>query len=122
MSNLKKYSFHLLITLASIIITLLLTTILYYFNIINPSTYNILKIVSLLLVILINSIFLGKKAKSKGYLEGLKLSLLIIFIFIILTLLFTKTFHLKYLIYYIIIMITSILGGMLGISTRKELK
>lgn len=121
MSNLKKYSFHLLITLASIIITLLLTTILYYFNIINPSTYNILKIVSLLLVILINSIFLGKKAKSKGYLEGLKLSLLIIFIFIILTLLFTKTFHLKYLIYYIIIMITSILGGMLGISTKKEL-
>ena len=99
MSNLKKYGFHLLITFSSLIIFLLLTTTLYYFNIISPTTYNILKIITLLLTILINSFLLGRRSISKGYLEGLKLSIMLIVIFLILTLLLTKTFSLKYLLY-----------------------
>ena len=74
----KKYLFSILITFISIILTLLFTTTLYYFNLINHTTYNILKIILLILSLFINSFILGKKSTKKGYLEGIKLSLPII--------------------------------------------
>lgn len=120
MSSLKKYLLSILITFLSIFLTLLLTTTLYYFNIISPTTYNILKIIFLLLSIFINSFILGKKALKKGYLEGIKLSLPIILLFLLTTLL-TKTFTFKVLLYYLIILITSSFGSMVGISRKKEL-
>lgn len=121
MTNIKKYLFQTLITFLSLFVLTTLTTTLYFFNLINPTTYNILKIVILLLTLFINSLILGKKAKYKGYLEGIKLSSIIVIIFILLTLLLTKSFDIKYLIYYLIIIITSILGSMIGISLKKEL-
>ena len=120
MTNLKKYGLRLLITLISILLFTTIITTLYYFNLINPTTYNILKIVFLLAILLINSFILGKNAKSKGYLEGMKLSLLLIIIFTVITLL-NSSFELKVLLYYLIILITSVLGGMIGISKKREL-
>lgn len=121
MSSLKKYAIQFAITMISILLMLLLTTTLYYFNLITPITYNILKIITLLITLFINSFILGKKAKSKGYLEGIKSASIIIIIFLVITLLTNKSFEFKYLIYYAIILITSILGGMIGISKKKEL-
>lgn len=120
MTNLKKYLIHFSITIISILLSLLILTILYNCNIINETFYNILKLVTLLLSIFINSYILGKKAKSKGYLEGIKLFCLIIVLFLI-TSLFTNSFKLKTIIYYLIILITSLFGSMLGINRKKEL-
>lgn len=119
MSNLKKYLIHFSITIVSILLVLLLTTTLYYFNIISPKTYNIVKLITFLLTLFINSFILGKKSKNKGYLEGIKLSTFIIIIFLIFTII-TKSFSIKYLLYYLIIVITSSFGGMVGISRKKE--
>ena len=116
----KKYLFSILITFISIIVTLLITTTLYYFNIINHTTYNILKIFLFIISLFINSFILGKKTSKKGYLEGLKLSLPIIILFLIISLI-TNNFKPTIIIYYLIILITSIFGSMVGISTKKEL-
>ena len=121
MTNLKKYLFQILITFISLFVLTTIITTLYYFNLINPTTYNILKIITLLLTLFVNSLVLGRKAKCKGYLEGIKLSAIVVVIFAILTLLLTKSFNIKYLLYYLIITITSILGSMIGISLKKEL-
>lgn len=118
-SNLKKYLIHFGIAILSIIIVLFSTTTLYYFNIISPVTYNILKYIFLLLILFINAFFLGKKAKHKGYLEGLKLGLFISIIFFLSTL-FSHSFTLKLLIYYLIITITTSFGSMIGISRTKN--
>lgn len=120
MSNLKKYIFFLSTTILSILISILLITTLYYFNIISPTIYNILKIIVLLLSIFINSFLLGKKAQNKGYLEGLKIIIPIIIIFSLITV-FSKSFTLKVLLYYLILIMTSSFGSMVGISTKKEL-
>ncbi len=120
MSTLKKYALHFLITVLSLLLTLLLITLPYYFNIINSTTYNILKIILLLLVLFINSYFLGKKAKVKGYLEGIKLALFMIFIFFLTALITSKSFELKYLLYYTITALSSIFGSMVGISQKKN--
>lgn len=120
MTNLKKYSIQFSITIISIIISLLILTILYNYNIINAAIFNILKLIFLLLSLFINSYILGKKAKNKGYLEGIKLSTFIILLFTIISL-FTKNLKFKSVIYYTIIFITSLFGSMFGINKKKEL-
>ena len=62
---------------------------------------------------------LGKKAKNKGYLEGIKLSLILIVISLIPTIILSK-FTLPILIYYVIILITGALGSMIGINMNKN--
>lgn len=120
MTNIKKYLLSIAFTFLSIIVLFLINTVLYYFNIISPNTYNILKIIFLLISVLINSFLLGRKSLRKGYLEGIKISLPIILLFLIITL-FNKLFTPKVLLLYLIILITSSFGSMLGISTKKEL-
>lgn len=118
MTYLKKYSLRILYTFILIIILLLLTTTLYYFNIINNSTYKVLKIIIVLISLFINSFILGKNTSKKGYLEGIKFSLIVIPIFFILTILTNKTLNPSMLLYYLILLITSIFGSMVGISKK----
>lgn len=120
MIYLKKYGLRLLYTLTSLFICLLLLTTIYYFNLISPNTYKILKIIILLVNIFISGYILGKKANNKGYLEGLKLALIIIPIFFILTLLTTNGLEVKLILYYFIILFTSIFGSMFGISKKRN--
>lgn len=120
MLNLKNYLYSIFLTIITIILTLTLITTLYYFDIISPTVYNILKIVLLLISIFINNYLIGKKSLKKGYISGIKLSLPIILIFFLISLL-TKTFSPKTILYYSIILTTGILGSMLGINTKKEL-
>lgn len=119
---LKKYGLRLLYTIISILLSLLLATTLYYFNIIGQNTYKVLKIIIILLNIFISSFILGKSAENKGYLEGIKLAVIVIPIFLILTILTNEVFKLRSLLYYTIITITSITGGMIGINKKKETK
>ena len=120
MTYLKKYGKRLIFTITSIIISLFLLTILYYFNIIGPNLNKVLKIVIILLNIFISSFILGKNTISKGYLEGIKFALIIIPIFIFISLITHSKLELKVILYYIIILITSNLGSMIGINRKKE--
>lgn len=120
MTYLKKYGLHLVYTITSIILSLLLITTLNYFNIISSTFYNILKIIILLLNIFISNFILGKKAISKGYLEGLKSSIIIILLLLVFSFLLNLSLHPKIIIYYLIIIGTSILGSMIGINQKKR--
>lgn len=122
MTYFKKYGLRLIYTILAIILSLLLITILYYYNLINQNTYKILKIIVILLNIFISSFILGKKASNKGYLEGIKFSIIIILLLLILTLIFNLTFKPKIILYYFIILTTSTLGSMIGISKNKDIK
>lgn len=118
MEIIKKYSFRFLYTIIGLIISILLITVLYNFNIITSNTYQILKLISLLLNILISGLILGKKATKKGYLEGIKLGIFIIILFALLTILTGQKLQLKILLYDSIILITAVLGGMIGINKK----
>lgn len=94
-------------------------TIFNYFNILNPSIISNLKLILPLIAIFTSSFILGTKSNKLGYLEGLKLGIIIIIIFLIISLL-TKSFILKSLIYYLILSLSSILGAMIGINKKKK--
>ncbi len=119
MTYLKLYGKTFLYTILSLLISLLFITLFYYFNFINENIYKILKLLILIINIFISSFLLGKKASSKGYLEGIKLSTLIIIFFFILTLLFNEPFKFRIILYYFILFITATFGSMLGINKKK---
>ena len=95
MTYIKKYGKRLLFTTISILLSLLAITLLYYFNIIGQNTNKVLKIIAILINIFINSFILGKNTIKKGYLEGIKLALIIIPIFIIISLITSSKIEIK---------------------------
>jgi len=100
------------------LIGMLLLTILSYFDIIGAGTLSILEIILTLSVMIIGGFLTGKKSKSKGWLEGIKMGLIYIFIIFILGFILTKGFSFKSLFYYLILIISSMLGGMIGILKK----
>lgn len=118
MNFLIKYGLGAIYTVAGVIISLLLLTCLYYFNIIGDGIFSFLKLFIIIISIFINSFILGTKTSKKGYLEGAKFGMAIILLMIIPTLISGK-FMFRVIIYYLIILITAMLGSMIGISRKK---
>ena len=110
---LKSYGF-----LFSLII--LLTTILSILNYYIPFKSNIIKIIIPIISMLASSIILGTNSKEKAYLEGIKFSFIFITIISIIKILFKTSFNYKTFIIYIVLLITSIIGSMIGINIKKE--
>ncbi len=63
----------------------------------------------------------GKRVNSKGYIAGIKMSLLFLLVLIIINL-FTSNnfFSIITLVYYLILVFTGIAGSMLGINKKKD--
>ena len=121
MKYLKKLGFSFLYIIASILIITFIITILNYFNIISDKIISIFKILIPVISLFIGGFYIGKKSTSKGYLEGLKLGLLFsIFLLIFNFLALSNSFKLKYLLFYLIIIVSSILGSMIGINISKK--
>lgn len=115
-----KYLKTLLFEFILLIITTLIITILYYFNIISSNTNSIFKIIIFLITFLSSGIYIGKKSNKKYYLEGIKLSLINIVLFLLLSLLFRYDFNFKQLLYYLLIILITTLGSIIGGNTKKN--
>lgn len=115
---LKNYLKYFSILLISIIIPIFILTIFNYFEIINNT--NILKLIITLISIFINSFFLGKNSKSKGYIEGLKFGIIFIIFITLFNLILVNKFSLKIIIYYLLILITSMVGSTIGINKKND--
>ena len=115
---LKNYLISLGYFFTIFLISTLIQTIFNYFNLLSTNIISIIKLLIPILSIFIASYKLGTKSKQKGYLEGIKLGIIIIGIFITITLL-TDKLSIKSLLYYLILMIASILSSMIGINKKK---
>ena len=116
-----KYLKSLMYIFISLIIFTLLITILNYFDILKPSIINILELLSIITSIFIGSFYLGKNSNNKGYIEGLKIGGIIVIILFMLSYVgFNNKLNISLLIYYIILLITSVLGSILGINKKKK--
>ena len=118
---LKNISISILYIIVSILILTFITTLFSYFNIIGEKTISIFKITIPIISLFIGGFYIGKRSIKKGWFEGLKLGL----IFIILLIIFEFfaldiSFKGKNIIYYLIIIISSIFGSMIGISNKKN--
>ena len=109
----------LLYMLSIILISSIILTIFSYFNILN---YNITIYIKLLIGIIsfiIGGFIIGKNSIKKGYIEGIKLSIIAIIIMIIISIIF-KVFKYKSIIYYLVLSVSCIIGSMIGINKKKN--
>lgn len=116
-----KYLRALLVFTIGILILSLIITTTSFFNIIDFQTSNYLKLFSIAVSMYICGLYIGKYSSSKGYLEGLKMSVIIIMISLLLGCgLFKKPFSFKVIIYYFIMMISCVLGSVIGINKKSK--
>jgi putative membrane protein (TIGR04086 family) len=122
MQEFRKLGKNLLISFIILIIGLIVISLSSYINILSGKFLSIFKILLTFTVILVGSFNQGIQSSKRGFLEGLKIGTIFTLLFILLNFIFYKHFAAKNLLYYALIMLVSVCGGMLGISRRKEIE
>ncbi len=121
MEFLKNSLKSLLYIFSIIIVSTFLVTTLNYFNIIGPKLLTIFKILIILSSMFTGGIIIGKNSKQKGWLEGIKLGLIVTVILVLFKYLgLNQKFLITNIIYYIILIISCTLGSMIGINKKKN--
>lgn len=115
MKYLKKQLFSLLIYILGFILLISITS---YFSIISYNISNYLIKILFLIGIFIFNFKIGRKSSKKGLIKGIKHSLGIIIVLLFLNLITGFNFSIKTLLYYMLIMLTSILASILGVNKK----
>ena len=117
MKSLKKIIKSIVTTTIIFLLLTIIKTIFNYFNILNYKIINIIKLLIPIISMFFGGFKIGKNSEKKGWLEGIKISLIISIFFLIITLLLNK-FKLKYLLYLVIIIVSGVFGSMIGINKK----
>lgn len=121
MKYIKNLGLSFIYIIVSMLLITFIITFLNYFNIISDNIISIFKILIPIISLFIGGVYIGKKSNKKGYLEGIKLGLFFsIFLIIFNFLAFDDSFKLKYLLFYLIIIISGMFGSMIGINKSKR--
>lgn len=121
MEYLKLLGKSLLYILAITLGLTLLITLFNYVNLFNAKVTTFFKMITPIIAMFVGGFIVGKKAKAKGWLEGLKLGLIMIVLLILMSfLIFKQDWELKNVIFYLILLSSTIFGSMVGISKRIE--
>lgn len=120
MIKIKSYLKDVLYFFTILFLVLMLLTFLNYINLIDYKIVSIISFIVTILLFLITSIRVARKSERKGYQNGLIISLINIFFFILLSVIFNAKMNLSVIIYYFLLMISGILGGMIGINLKSR--
>ena len=119
MNFIKNVSLSILYIILIMLVLTFILTLFSYFNIIGDKVISIFKIIIPVISLFIGGFLIGKKSLKKGWLEGLKLSLIFLILLIIFEYLaLDQSFNIKNILYYLILSISSIFGSMIGISKK----
>lgn len=109
----------LFIIFIMLFISTIIINVLYYFDIINNNLIKYFKLILSLISFFIGGLYLGKNSPNKGYIYGLRLSLLTIIILIIFGIVFNNL-KLSRIIYYLIVTACITFGSILGINQKSK--
>ena len=110
---LKSYAY---LFASILILTTILSIINYFFNI----PVKVIKLLIPIISIIISTIILGKNTKSKAYLEGIKFTSLYLILSIIISIITKNSFNIKLILCYILLLISGIIGSMIGININRK--
>jgi len=121
MKLLVKYAKTIGVFVGGILILSLIFSILGYFNLLGSGLKSIMAIIIMILFFLFIGYKYGQNTEQKGYLEGIKIGFLLIITLVLINLLFYQTgFSFERFIYYIVLILSSVFGSMLGINKKKK--
>lgn len=123
MNYLKNIGVALLYIIGIMLVLTFISTFFNYINLFNNSTMSIFKIIIPIASVLIGGFIIGKRTGKNGWLEGLKLSLIFIIILTIFNYLgLDHKISLKTIIYYAILIISTIFGSIIGVNRFVDTK
>lgn len=117
MNKIINYLKSISLFLILFIIYILLISLIYYLELINDKTLNIINYIIILVLFFILGFKTSIYERSKGYLNGFIVSIILCFIFSIITLIFSK-YTFSTLVYYLSLILSSITGGIIGIQKK----
>lgn len=118
----KNKIFPFIYGIGIILIGALLTSILYYFNVTTDKLNSIFLYSVSILSFFVGSLKLGKELKYKGLVTGLiYFAILFVFMVFLSNVIFKENFSIKNVIYYLVLLIFSILGGVIGKNMKEEI-
>ena len=120
MAYLKLISKNIGIMALIILISSFFITLLNYFDILSGSFLSILKIIIMIVSFFTGGFLTGRNSNSKGWLEGLKLGVIFSSLLFIINIFLIKNFAFKNILYFIILIVSSIVGSMIGISKKRD--
>ena len=116
-----KYLRALLYFFVPLLLLLVFYSTLNYFDILSNNIVKYANLANVIISSVICSIFVGKHSENKGYKEGIKEGLILsVILFIFTYLAFGKGINLERLLLYLIIIVASVIGSIIGINKRKE--
>lgn len=120
MNYLKNLGVSLLFIISFILGLTFIGTLFNYIGLFNNTLIKIIKVIIPVLSMFIGGFVIGKKQGKKGWLEGLKLSLIFLAILTLFNYLgLNSSFSLKSGIYYIILIVATIFGSIIGVNRFK---
>lgn len=109
--------------LGTIIIGIFLFTLLNYFNILSDKIMSFIKILLPIGVFGFGGFYLSKNSSKRGIIEGLKIGLILIaFMFLVSILGLSSGFEWKSILYYLILLFASIVGGIIAKQGKENTK
>ncbi len=105
-----------------LIITVSLTfliTIFSYFNIFSDNITKVFKLLTPIIGMFVGGILMGTKTNKKGFLEGIKLGVIVDIILVIISLI-TNSIKISSILFYIILIMSAIFGSMIGINKKAK--
>lgn len=104
-------------------IMLLSSLFIGLFNLIGLSSKigSIMNVIIMVVLFLVFGIIEGLNASQKGFIAGLKIGLIFLLLIALINLIFfNSSFGISRLLYYLILLFSSVFGGMIGISRKKK--
>lgn len=123
MNYLKNLGISFLYSIISLLVLMFLLTILNYINFIDGGFFIFFMVFDLIFSVLLGAFMLSRSCSDNGWFEGIKFGFIFL-LFVTLLNYFGFDFHfnIKYIVFSIIILVSSVLGGMIGINFKKEKK
>lgn len=120
MTNIKKYGILAGKFLGSFIIGAIILSIFNFFFLSSKLT-NKIGFAYLILLFLVLSFKEAKKNSARGIVTGLKIGSFFLFLLLLINLFFFQSpFKFLRILYYFILLFASLLGGIMGINTKKS--
>lgn len=115
----NKYFKALTYSLGTLIVLTFIFNTLNYINLITGNTFKIIKIIIPITSYFIAGFIMGRNSSKKGYLNGLSIGAIITFIFLILSLIFKCKIGISTIIFYLVYLVSSTIGSMIGINKKE---
>lgn len=106
-----------------LILELLITFLTSLLNLLglNSGITSIIMFISNTIIFFALTYSMAKKMKKKGLIEGLFVGVILIFLMLLINLILLHSpFRISTFIYYIILLITSMFGGLLGVNKKSD--